>query len=278
MTPFDAIGSDSPNVSSGVFKDSISQLDSASVSLVDKTQQNIEQRHEGVPMPFTIEQADGVFLLILLCFLFFAHVYSGGIAYLKEKVKLFFSFDSERRILYNQITAKETIYGYFLVAQTIVLVSVCLYDFFVLYSSYPVSSSPLLTILMFMILISLFIGFKSILYRSMGYFFDVKAKMLFWRQKSIAAIQVLGIVYFIPTLLLLYADMYDFQIFVFMGILFLIAQLIFFYQIIIFFIEEKFNFLCLIAYLCTFEILPYVYLYAGMVYLYRIDVLSILWR
>lgn len=272
MTTSNVIGSDSLETTLQGVSDSSSELDSSSVIFANKT----EQRHEGVPMPFTIEQADGIFLLILFCFMFFAHIYSGGITYLKEKVKLLFSFDSERRILYNQVTAKETIYGYFLVAQAIVLISICLYDAFVLYSENPVSLTPFLSTFIFMVLVALFFRFKDLLYRLIGYIFDVSGKMAFWRQKSVALIQILGIIYFIPTLLLLYANIYNYQILVFMGILFLIAHLIFFYQIIIFFIEEKFNFLCLIAYLCTFEILPYIYLFIGMVYLYRIDVLSIL--
>lgn len=252
---------------SGVKRDSVQ---------VAQTSQITQVRHEGEKMPFAVEQADGVFFLLLVCFLFFTHVYHGGVTYLKEKTKLLFSFNSERRVIYSQITAKETFYSYFLVAQAIVLISICLYDCLVVYSAYEPSSSPLLTILMFIVLIALFYGFKDFLYRLLGYIFDVKPKMTLWRQKSVAMIEILGILYFIPILLLLYANVYNIQIFVFMGILFLIVQIIFFYQIIIFFIEEKFNFLCLIAYLCTFEILPYVFLIIGAIYLYRIDVLNIL--
>lgn len=234
-------------------------------------------RHEGVRMPFTIEQTDGVFGLLLICFLFFTHIYNGGVNFLTENIKLLFSFKGERRSSYRQITARETLYSYFLIFQSVALISICLYD--VLVAFYPLEQSsltPLFTILMFMVLIALFLGVKDSIYRLLGYIFDTRRQMLVWRQKSVIAIEVLGILYFIPTLLLLYANVYSLQILVFMVLLFLIVQITLFYQIIIFFIEEKFNFLYLIAYLCTFEILPYIFLFIGMVYLYRIDVLNIL--
>src|SRR5690606_2489510 len=107
--------------------------------------------------------------------------------------------------------------------------------------------------------------------------FDEQKRMGVWRRTYIIGIEILGMLYFIPTLLLIYSNYYHLQIIIFMLILFLIVQLILFYQIIVFFIREKFNFLYLIAYLCTFEILPYIFLMIGLVYLYRIDVFNTLW-
>ena len=66
------------------------------------------------------------------------------------------------------------------------------------------------------------------------------------------------------------------EILILILILFLIVQITLFYQIIVFFIGQKFNFLYLIAYLCTFEILPYVYLAIGLIQLYRTDVFNTL--
>lgn len=234
------------------------------------------QLHDGVRIPFTIEQADGIFGLLLLSFLFFAHIYNGGFSFLKENLGLLFSFDKGQR-LYSQTTAKEVIYSYFLIFQSVVLVSVCAYDIFIDY--YPAENgmqNPLLVILMFMIVISLFIGAKNLLYRIVGYIFDEEKQIAIWRRTHTTLIEVLGILYFIPTLFLLYANVYSLGIIIFMFILFVLVQITLFYQIIIFFIREKFNFLYWIAYLCTFEILPYIFMAKGLKYLYRIDVLNII--
>lgn len=233
--------------------------------------------HDGIYIPFHIEQADGVFGLLLVCFLFFAHIYNGGIAFLKENVSLLFSSEKGQKI-HRQTTVREYLYSYFLIFQTIVLISICIYNIFIEFDARSEAvQRPFISILSYIVLIGLFLGIKDVLYLMLGYIFDEQKRMGVWRRTYIIGIEILGMLYFIPTLLLIYSNYYHLQIIIFMLILFLIVQLILFYQIIVFFIREKFNFLYLIAYLCTFEILPYIFLMIGLVYLYRIDVFNTLW-
>jgi len=235
-------------------------------------------RHEGARMPFTIEQSDSVFALLLFCFLLFAHIYNGGYTFLKENVSLLLWPEKSKRI-YSQITSKEILYNYFLIFQAVVLIAITVYDVFlegdlVMRDGHK----PFITILLFILLIGLFFGFKDIIYRFVGYLFDMKSSISFWRKIYIVGIEILGMLYFIPVLLLVYSPYYHLQIIIFMVILFLSVQILLFYQIIVFFIREKFNFLYLIAYLCTFEILPYIFLFLGLAYLYKNDVLNLLWH
>lgn len=233
--------------------------------------------HQGVPLPFALEHTDGVFGLLLLCFLFFTHIYKGGFSFLKENALLIFSATRSQKI-HRQTTTKEILYNYFLILQAVILISICLYDIFMRYT--PVDKgthTPLITILSFVLLISSYLFLKQLLYKFIGYMFDLGKLMQVWRNTYVVSIEMLGILYFIPTLLLVYSDSYHQVIIGFMLILFLIVQLILFSRIIIFFIREKFNFLFLIAYLCSVEILPYIYIYVGLVYLYRIDVFNLLW-
>ena len=235
-----------------------------------------ESRHFGTELPFSMENTDGIFILLLFCFLFFAHIYNGGISFLKENISLLFLSEKEKRI-HKQTTAKEIMYGYFLVFQAVILISVCIYDVFVEYDSSEVVLKPFLTIITFILLIGLFLGVKDVLYKLIGYIFDQQKLMRIWRRASVAGVEILGVLYFIPTLLLIYSNYYHFEILVFMLLLFLIVQITLFYQIIIFFVNQKFNFLYLIAYLCTFEILPYIFLSTGLIYLYRTDIFNTLW-
>lgn len=249
----------------------VNAADSLSASIVDN-------RHTGVNVPFTMEQADSVFGLLLICFLFFAHIYNGGVDFLKENISLLLSSEKSHRS-YKQTTSREILYSYFLIFQAVVLISICMYDVFMEYEPMPDGyiHRPLVTIFLFILVIGLFLGLKSIMYSLLAYIFDEDAIVSVWRRTHVISLEVLGILYFVPTLFLVYAGYYQIQIIIFMLVLFLIVQLLLFYQIIIFFIREKFNFLYWIAYLCTFEIIPYIFLYLGLRYLYRFDVFNILW-
>ncbi len=247
-------------------------------SIIDTLSHTVhsEQRYEGDRMPFTIEQSDSIFGLLLVCFLFFTHIYNGGYAFLKENVA-FLLYPEKSQRLHRQTTSKEVLYSYFLIFQSVVLASIALYDVFLESDEgLDVLHRPLLTIFLFMLLLGVFLGIKDLIYRFLGYIFDQQKEVSQLRRAFIISIEVLGIVYLVPVLLIVYSPYYHFQIIVFMVILFLIVQILLFYQIIIFFIREKFNFLYLIAYLCTFEILPYIFLFIGLAYLYRIDVFNTL--
>jgi len=230
-------------------------------------------RHYGKALPFNMEQTDGIFVLLLLCFLFFAHIYNGGISFLRENTALLFSSD-KGKLIHKQTTTKEILYSYFLLFQAVVLISICLYDVFVEYTAAESLPNPFFTIVAFILLIGLFLGVKDVVYKIIGYIFDQQKLMNTWRRVSVVSFEVLGVLYFIPTLLLIYSNFYHSEILLFMLVLFLIVQITLFYQIIIFFVNQKFNFLYLIAYLCTFEILPYIFLSTGLIYLYRTDVLT----
>ena len=235
-------------------------------------------RFEGKPLPFNLEQTDGIFCLLLVCLLLFAYIYKGGISFLKENMSFMFSPQKASRT-YGMATAKEMVYSYFLVFQFVVLASVCIYDVIIEYETPGYSNSrPLTTILSYIVFIALFLGVKDMIYKIIGYVFDFQKTINLWRRAYMVSVEILGILYFIPTLLLIYSSYYHTQILVFMLILFLLVQIILFYQIIVFFINQKFNFLYLIAYLCSFEILPYIFLSTGLVYLYRTDVFNtLLW-
>jgi hypothetical protein len=233
-------------------------------------------RHSGSKLPFSMENTDGIFVLLLFCFIFFAHIYNGGISFLKENLSLLFLSEKEKRI-FKQTTVKEIFYGYFLVFQAIVLVAICVYDMFVEYGSSEIVYAPFPTVITFILVIGLFWGAKDFIYKIIGYIFDQQKLMRTWRKVSVVGIEILGILYFIPTLLLIYSDYYHTEILVFMLLMFLVVQITLFYQIIIFFVNQKFNFLYLIAYLCTFEILPYIFLSTGLIYIYRTDRFNILW-
>lgn len=232
-------------------------------------------RHDGRPLPFVLEQTDGIFALLLICFLVFSHI--GGLGFLRNNMSHLFSYEKSLRIQ-REANIKEVLFSYFLILQTVILVSICLYDIFLEYQPSPDIGSPLISILSFVVVIGVFLILKSVLYQFIGYVFDLKGIARLWVRSYFVIIQILGIFYFIPTLLLVYGGYWHTQIFIFMAILFIIAQIVLFCRIIIFFIREKFNFLFLIVYLCSVEIIPYLFLGGTLFFIYKKDILNILWQ
>lgn len=259
---------------------SIYVVDSVCVDTLEVTDVNVlptyslDGQKEGNPLPISLDRSDGIFALLLFCFLLLAHVYNGGVSFFRESIKLVFSASKSEK-LEAQATTKEMFYSYFLVFLAVLLISISLYE--ALERVMPTAETekrPFVTIGMFIVLILVFILLKLMFNNLIGYVFDIPKKLKVWNRSYLVLLSILGLLCFLPTLMLVYSSHWHSIIIGFVLVLFLIVQLILFLRIIVFFIERRFNFLYLIAYLCTIEILPYVFLGIGLVYLYRIDIFN----
>lgn len=233
-------------------------------------------RHGGATLPFNLEQADGIFGLLLLCFLFFSHIYNGGLTFLKENIAILFSSNRNKRLT-SEITGKENFFTAFLVFQSLILISICLYCLFVERKLSTTNTlSPFVSIICIAAIMGIFWFVKIWIYKFVGYILDIKHETSGWVKINILNTQILGILYFIPTLVLVYSNIWHIQLAIIMFTLFLVTQLVLFYRITSFFIQEKFNFLFLITYLCSVEIIPYIFLSAGLFLFYQNDVINML--
>lgn len=231
-------------------------------------------RHDGVLLPFSLERTDYVFGLLILCLIFFAHI--GGLGFLKDNFGILTSLRKSEKI-HKDTNIKETIFTYFLVLQTVVLISIVLYNELVeLYPYLSKGTSPMKCILLFVVVIALFILVKLLFYRIVGYIFDIKEITKIWSKTFITISELLGILFFIPTVLLIYSNYLHLQIATLMLILLIFAQIILFYKIAVFFIREKFNFLFLIVYLCSSEIIPYLFLAGALIFIYSTDIFLVI--
>ena len=249
-----------------VYADSIASVESKEAE---------EVRYTGDKLPFTLSASDGLLIFFFLCFAVFTRIYKESFLYLREDLLHLFSF-KERSINYKEITTKEVWFSYFLVSQTVALLAIILYDIFVEYVPNGDTIPPLLLIVVFAVLLFLFIGLKYLWYKVFGYVFDVGKTMQLIMQTGTSIFEILGIVLFIPTLLLIYLEYWHLYIIYSIIILFLIAQIIFFIKVVVYFVREKFSFLFLIAYLCTVEIIPYFILGMGLIYLYKKDLFNVI--
>lgn len=234
----------------------------------------MEGQKLGNPLPMSLDRSDGIFALLVVCFLLLAHVYNGGVTFFKENILLVFS-SSKSEKLEAQTTTKEMFYSFFLVFLAVLLISISLYEAFDRFMPVDYTEKrPFATIGAFIVLILLFILAKITLNKLIGYIFDIDKKLNTWNRSYLVLLSMFGLLCFLPTLMLVYSSLWHSIIIGFVLVLFLIVQIILFLRIIVFFISRKFNFLYLIAYLCTIEILPYIFLGVGLVYLYRIDIFN----
>lgn len=235
---------------------------------------SLEGHKKGIDHPIKLDRSDGIFALLAICFLLLAHVYNGGMAFFKENIMLVFSASKSEK-LETQVTSKETVYSFFLVFLAVLLISISLYEgldrFFPLADG---DKRPFVTIGFFVVLIMLFVVAKMLLNRTIGFIFDFGKQIETWNRSYLVLFSILGLLCFFPTLMLVYSNLWHSIIIGFVLVLFLIVQIILFLRVIVFFIGQKFNLLYLIAYLCTIEILPYIFLGIGLVHLYKTDIFN----
>lgn len=244
--------------------------------------QNNEQKaisvlgHEGIKKTFTLENEDGVLILLLVCFLFFTRIYKGGILFFKENTRLLFS-NRENPNMFTETTIREFWFNFILLFQNVLLIAIILFDLFLEFDEYSPPKDAFVTILVFISVLSLFIYFKLLFYRFIGYIFVVKEYMKIWIRTYIIVLEMMGMIAFVPTLIMVYSQSFHYILLSFFIILFILSRLILFYRIITFFLRQHVNFLFLIVYLCSVEIIPYIILYQVLIYLYKVDLISLLW-
>lgn len=233
--------------------------------------------HAGIKRPFTLEGDDGIFALLLICFVFFTRIYKGGFTFFKENSRLLFSSRKSLN-LFSETTTTEFWFNFILVFQTILLTSIIMFDSFLEFEQYPVPKYSFYTVSLFTLTISAFLVLKYLIYRLAGYLFNMQSDVDVWLRNYMIVLEMMGIIAFIPTLMLVYSQSYHQYLLLFFIVLFIISRTILFYRLITFFLKARVNILFLIAYLCSLEVIPYFILYQILIYLYKIDIITWLWH
>lgn len=254
--------------------DSLIDAGNDSIAAHQFTTEIDDNRQEGIMLPNNLERVDGVFGLLLICFAFFSLV--GGINFLKENLSIFYSF-KRNSDLQKDPNIRETVFLYFLVFQTIVLISIGVYAVLLdAYPNQPGASSPLLYIGIFISTIGVAFLLKLFFYRFIGYIFDMRETMKVYSRTYVIMTAVLGILFFIPILILIYSNNWHLQIDIILLSILVIGLVLLFFKVVAFFVREKFNFLFMIVYLCSAELIPYLFLGITLITLYRTDIFQVI--
>lgn len=242
-------------------------------SIINNTYSSLKQEgFSGVKPKLKIHQ-DSTFVLVLVCFILIVYATKTEGNKIVSKIKNMLSNNTVSR----EQTALSFIAGSCLILQTVLISSLLLFN--MLSVKYPVyQDSNILTISAITGLFLLFIGFKISAYHLLKFVFSNTERVLVMKQKYLTGFQLLGIAIFLPTLFYIYTESSPLILFSIIGIFVLFERSIAIYHIVFNFLQEKINFLFLIVYLCTIEILPYFILYEIVIFVYQLDLTSILWH
>lgn len=230
------------------------------------------EQKSGISLPVKLSNSDGLFSLFFICFLFLCFSYRGISSLVRESLVQVFSASRSAKLSEKTVTSKETFNLYFLVFIYILLISIS--AFTVLERIYPIQSGvhfPFISIVSFCAFLLLFVLLKLGFNKLIGYVFDAHKEIMVWNLSYLTLLGSLGLFCFIPILFLVYSN-FGYNIIIgILLILFLIVHLFLIIKIIFHFRSKRFSILFLIAYLCTVEIIPYIFVGVGLVHLYKVD-------
>lgn len=230
----------------------------------------MHEGYQGIPMPFPPMLTSGFFILFLLCFVFFSRVIHREGNALAGNLKNIFSFGARDKSVYKeQITTSEMWGEIFLVVQAIVLLSIVLFIYF--WKDYIREFSFENQSFIFagmVLLLSLFLGAKYLVYKATGAFL-IPSGIDDWIERYFRIIELMGIVLFLPAMFFVYMNQYGHIAALMLVILFLASRIVILWGLLSIFVKYKIGFLYFIVYLCGVEIIPYFFLYRGIVFLIK---------
>ncbi len=239
---------------------------------------SLEKGYTGINRFSSIEESDGIFVLLLLCFVLLVYILRRGFSFFKEDVRSVFFIGQSNVSFSRNETLSEFWSSLLLLFQTAFLYSIAIYIFLFESDEGGVHNEHIFVAVMsFVCLILLFELFRFLFFKLIDYLFNLKSDILFFQKFYFRTQEILGIIVFIPVLLLIYFDYYHDVLFILLLSLFIISRLIIISKVFIVFLQKKVSLLYLIAYLCGVEIIPYILLYNGLAYLYNIDIVNLLY-
>ncbi len=224
------------------------------------------------------QSLDIVFLFFLICFLITSQIINKRGRMLSTMFSGLFR-QKERKSIFSATIGNELYSKLLLCLQTTIILSIFIYTWFSHdFQSIETSSGKVLLIIggsCFSFI--LYFLYKWLTYIVIGKIFFNKDAVEQWLDNFTSIICILGIILFIPVLLMFYIDSaYFFCYYFIISCLFLLAATII-YRIYVLFFHDMSLLLYLFLYLCAQEIAPLVILYEGLIYFFNVVEKSTLW-
>jgi hypothetical protein len=220
---------------------------------------------EGIAIPFSPWASSVLFLLILVSIMLFSFVFHKEGVALTANFKYLFTL-GKRAALHRkeQVTITEAWGEYFMIVHTILLITILLFTYLWDQGLSTLSNIDIaLSFLFFFLVISIFMGLKIVMYRTIGSFF-LREDMKHWVSQYSRLFELIGIVLFLPVICYLYLHELRYFISIFFFVLFFISRLVIVVELLNIFVKNKVGYFYFFTYLCGTEIAPYLLFYKGV--------------
>ena len=234
-------------------------------STVMATSQFMPSGIASATMPFSLWASSIIFLLIMLCFLLFAFIFHKEGVALTANFKQIFTLGKRAALLRKeQVTITEAWGEFFMIVQTILIVSLLLFTYLWDKQLSSLSLRGLtLSFLFIFIAFAALVSLKLLMYKTIGSFF-LRSDMKNWITQYSRLFELLGIVLFLPLVFYIYLHEFRNIISIILIILFFISRLVIVIELLNIFVKNKVGFFYFFAYLCGTEIAPYLLFYKGV--------------
>lgn len=223
---------------------------------------------------------DVIFLLLLTLFVFFAAVFRLNFQLFVKMLKDAFLV-KERQNLFDDVIGKsDFFFRNFMTFQALFLLSVALVAIGRIYGivNYVEWKSILFIIGLLFCVLFLFYLFKQVCYFLLGQVFAESRKYKLWKTSYNAIMGVWGVSLYIPVLWLVFVGSHETIPIALFFFFYILCRFVIIYKTVRIFHKKSTGFLHINLYLCAQEILPLIFLYEGIIYLYNFIETSSLWH
>ena len=223
---------------------------------------------------------DVLFGLLLVLFFCFAIIYQQNV---KQVVRTFRNLLSvkERQSMFAFSTGGVALFRSFMIFQLLTLSSVSLFCIVRILGGVDFNVSEIQQLIILLVIFGTLFSYyqlKQLLYFAIGRLFFEEYHYQLWKNGYNSVQIILGVLLYIPALWLVFVSkQHEIALFL-LVFLYISSRLVIFYKVIRIFSKKGYDILYLILYLCAQEILPLVFLYEGLVYLYNFIETSTLWH
>ncbi|MEG1749915.1 MAG: DUF4271 domain-containing protein [Tannerellaceae bacterium] len=222
---------------------------------------------------------DIIFMLLLFMLMAFAVVFQLNFNFFVKMLKDV-AFLKERHNLFEVQVGRGVFFRNFMTVQALFLCSLCLFsvarsDGYLMHLKE--GGMLMVIILLFCVLFAFYIG-KRVLYLLLASVFAEPERYKFWKTNYNAVTGAWGVLLYVPTLWLFFIGSHRIVPIALFGLFFFLYRFVLIYKTIRIFHGKSMGLLYISLYLCGQEILPLVFLYEGMVYLYNFIETSTLWH
>lgn len=223
---------------------------------------------DGLQKPETPAQNDGIFLILLCCFILVASSFRKGAKLLAQLFSI--SNDNRNRTnSLNSFTVTESRLRIILLIQTFVMEGIAL-TFLINYQNPELTYTGYLkVILASTVLAALYYNLQQTIYRILGAVFTEQNTTKQWLDNHALVNLSLGMVLFPIIFCMIYLPGFLNIGLLLVTISYILFRIIFIYKGIKIFLRDIYGILYFILYLCALEIIPLFLIYKGMIMIYQ---------